>query len=296
MVLRLYSYIYNKNKMKIINRHQWTLNEIKFLNENYPANGANYCSDKLSIPINSIRQKSSKLGLKVNDTRKSYVQKTNSLTYDYPNINNFTNITTKEAAYILGILWADGYINKNNVILEIDKIDLESIKDVFFRLGEWRYGDRLRNNKIKKIGFISCCSIELSNILIAYGYKNKSIQQPKMIELIPDNIKNYFYRGLIDGDGCFYVNKKNRLYQFILAGSYLQEWKYFTNLLDMLNIIYSVKQKTQTQNGKLNQSSIIRICRKKDIIILGDYIYSGFNVDNIGMERKYHKFLEIKEE
>ena len=103
-------------------------------------------------------------------------------------------------------------------------------------------------------------------------------------------MKHYFFLGLIDGDGCFYINKKQYTYQFILSSTYDQDWSYMINLCEKLNIS---KYRIDHKKNKNNQSSSFRICRKNDIKILGYYIYQNFFLDQIGLKRKNEKFNEI---
>lgn len=271
--------------------HKWIENEILFLRENYPLFGGQYCSNKLNIPINRVYYKAHKLGLKLNSQCKSYIQQQNALKYNYPNINNFRSVKEKETAYILGILWADGYLNKNNIILEINNEDIQQIKPVFFKLGEWRVGHRIRKDRKKEVGSLSLSNKEIGDLLREYNYHNKTKDEPLVLKHIPKNLKKYFFRGLIDGDGNFYVSKNYKNFQFCLAGSYNQNWKYFTDLLDELQLTYYVKHIIRNENSKY---SIVRITKKKDVIQFGEYIYENFLYDKIGFTRKFEKIQIMK--
>ena len=131
----------------------------------------------------------------------------------------------------------------------------------------------------------------LVNFLIKNNYGPHNIKSAdRILKNIPSHLYKYWYRGLIDGDGCWYINEKNYNYQFSLAGSYKQDWSYFEHLLNKLKIKYSVQRRIQNNN----KSSCIRITNKHGIIKLGNFIYNNYKIDNIGLKRKYDKYKLIK--
>lgn len=205
---------------------------------------------------------------------------------------NFINIKSKEISYILGFIWADGYIRKPyNISVQINMKDSEKLKSIFNETGEWNFYITNRCDKRNKRRYKSF-TIQTSNqnivdFLIENDYSKKSYISPlKILNLIPDNLKYYFYRGYSDGDGNFYKGKN--LYQYTISGHYDQNWIFIKNLYDNLNIKYTIKQ---IDTGK-SKSSFIRIVNKNDIDIFGNYIYQDW--DNIGLNRKYEKYIEIK--
>jgi hypothetical protein len=117
---------------------------------------------------------------------------------------------------------------------------------------------------------------------------------PTIVNKIPKKLQLYFFRGLIDGDGCFYENKKNKCYQFSLTSGHEQDWSFITTILNNRNIKYQVNKRIViTRENKENKSSSIRINSKKEIKKLGEYIYKNFNEDSCGLERKHNKFISI---
>jgi hypothetical protein len=107
---------------------------------------------------------------------------------------------------------------------------------------------------------------------------------------IPNELKHYFFRGLIDGDGSFYFKDYTR--QFALTSSYEQDWDYFERLCEYLGIKYKIKRviNFNKKTKKENKSSVLRILGK-EIIKLGEYIYKG---DDFGLSRKINKYKKIK--
>ena len=158
-------------------------------------------------------------------------------------------------------MWADGNIsnsrNNYNIRIEANYNDMVEIENIIMKTGNWtKYTikGRMGNNDILcyKIGFK-----KLYNIFREYGYDKKSEISPfKILELIPDNIRHYFFLGLIDGDGCFYINKKQYTYQFILVSTYEQDWTYMKNLCNNLNISkYRIdKKKNKPKKKKIRKN------------------------------------------
>ena len=105
---------------------------------------------------------------------------------------------------------------------------------------------------------------------------------------IPDNLKNYWFRGFLDGDGCIRLGKKYGS-SIVFSGPYNQNWLFLENLCNELKIHFLIDRRIV----KLGGHSYFTIYRKNDVKILGDYLYS--NYDNIGFSRKYKKYLIVIE-
>ena len=267
-----------------------------YLKENYSKMGLKRCSEELSLSKGKIRYLVKKFNLKMdkNDKKKMFIdiRKKNSEEYNV-NINNFTTNLTKESVYILGLLWADGYINKTNrnsdINLECVDYDMEYFKLILNKIGIWNYYSRQRNN-YKPITKATTSNREILEYLTQHNYSNKSTMSPcSIIETIPSNLLKYFLLGIVDGDGCFYFNQKHFLRQFSIAGSLNQDWTAFEKIFNSLNITYKINRRPNSKNG----SSEIRILNKLNILKLGQYIYDTIDNDNIGLKRKYTKYLEI---
>lgn len=263
--------------------HKWNDKEIDFLKKNYPKFGSEYCSNELNINISKVRSKIQRLKLNLEDKT---------------DVTLFQENKTKESVYILGLLWTDGNINNvgngYEIKIEANFDDMLNIENTIMMTGNWKKyvrNGRFRNENIckdsicYKIGFK-----KLYEIFKNYDYSEKSKISPyKVMESIPKNLLHYFYRGIIDGDGCFYVNKKNYNYQFSVSSTYEQNWEYMIELSNYLGIKFFKINKIKNTKGDF---SYFRITNKNDILKIGSYIY-GEQYDNIGLTRKYNKFQSI---
>jgi hypothetical protein len=245
------------------------------------------------------------LGLRVTTERRSQKQSENirSLWDNHPermsgvDYRVFINCKTKEAAYILGFLWADGYLNRNypnRIVLEIVRGDWNSICSVFAVTGSWCVTYRKRRNRRPQ------ARAEISNKKMAaflrecgYGEKNKR-SACGILGKIPDHLKKYWWRGFFDGDGCVYLNKDEYAYQVNLAGGFKQDWTFAENLMLSLGIRYVIarrQQKRKKKNGKAMSSSCVRITNKDGVKRFCEYIYGDY--DGIGLSRKYNKYEDL---
>ena len=291
----------NGTKMK------WKIEEIDYLVKNYEKNGVEFCANFLNRNDSSVKHKANRLGLIVekNVTNNIKSEKVKNSWLDRNDVENnllkklktdLSNIN-KNMAYVLGYLWGDGYVydggigKKNFVNLEIIKEDGEEIKNILLSIFDWNIYYRKRNNRKETIKF------EINNRLLieffcSFDYTKKSFVSPdKILEIIPDKQKKYFFLGLSDADGSFYFND-NGTYQYHISSTIGQDWSYIEKLFNILGIKYKISHREQiSKDGNISHHSIIRISYKKGVVKLGDYLYSG---KIKGLNRKYIKYLKIK--
>lgn len=263
-------------------KHKWSDSEINYLIENYPKTDRYTCSSKLGISVEQIIYLVRKLGIKKNKTL---------------NYEEFNEIKTPYAAYILGFMWADGYISGDGRHFNVSGVeeDIIEIEWLFDKLGNWcKHIDNRDKYGWKTAKTLIGSNIDIYNFLVGNDYSNKShVSADKILSKIPDDLKYYFFRGLIDGDGCFYYNEKSYLRQFALTSTYEQDWSYFEKLCLKLDIKYTIKRTKiiNKKTNKENKSSVIRILGK-EIIKLGDFIYQD---EQFGLTRKQNKYKQIKQ-
>ena len=267
---------------------KWTKNEIDFLNKNYEKYGSEYCAEKLNTTRKRITGKTTQLGLKTKV--KIYREHKKSKTI---NFKLFDDKFTKESVYILGLLWADGTQNKNQKYMSINccETDINEVIPIFNCTGEWIISEPIikifNGKRVKTQKKISTSSWGLYEILENYGYKTKSNMSPDyMLSKIPNNLKKYWFRGYLDGDGCIRLGKKYGV-SVVFAGSYEQNWLFMENLCNEININFRIDKCLV----KIGGYSHFSIDRKNDVKILCDYLYNEY--DHIGFSRKYQKYLDV---
>lgn len=281
------------------------LEQKRYILKNYNKIGCKKCAEILYIKKTTIASFASKNKLKVNkktivkiSSERSKLNWNNHIFKDEDYKVNplyFINCKTPESSYILGLLWADGTVYKKNyyntISIECLESDMIEFKKYFKKSGNWSEYKREGRISGKTMITLRTNNKKLVDFLFTNNYNKKSYISPnKILSLIPDELKLYFFRGWIDGDGCFYINKKNNCTQFYLSGSFKQDWTAIENLLTMLNIDYKINR---IKNKNNTSYSSIRITNRKKINMLGNYIYQNFNEDNIGLDRKYKKYIDI---
>lgn len=111
-------------------------------------------------------------------------------------------------AYALGFLWADGHVSlRGRVSLGIVSADANDIINTFDKTGRWhKYFYQQKHWQPQTT--IAIQNKALATILINFDYRQKSFINPtKILEVIPEELKHYWYRGYWDGDGNFNLGK-----------------------------------------------------------------------------------------
>ena len=127
----------------------------------------------------------------------------------------------------------------------------------------------------------------MASLLKSLGKYPKSSENHEKIfnYLKSKELQLFFLRGLIDGDGNFYLNEKDKYGQFTLASNLNQDWSYLQEFLKDFNPHINVSEKVS------GNSSVLRITGKTNIINFINYL--KYDSIEIGLKRKINKALEI---
>lgn len=203
------------------------------------------------------------------------------------------DMTQDENVYLMGLLWADGYVGKKYEIgLEMKSSDFEYIQPLLNIYGFTVFGKRQRYKKNMKFGNVQknfrISNISLNSHLQQLEYRSKSFISPqKVLSTIPNDKHYLWWRGFFDGDACFYC--RGALHVFAVWGSINQDWSELKKLFSRLDIQSFRFKKYSRKNGQ-HLSSCISIGAQDDIEKVGRYIYQ--NRMDIGFCRKYDKYLK----
>lgn len=193
----------------------------------------------------------------------------------------------KNFVYYMGFLWSDGFVERNRIGIEILREDASVIIDDISNIEFLKICTMSRHRKGRRPQMtIYFCNTKIYDSYFSKYFINKSIDSPiPLLEVIPNNLKRYFYLGLIDGDGCFYFNEKNKIRQFCVTSSIDQDWSHMVSLFDSIDIKqYEIRK---VENKKGNKSSFIRIKKYSEIEKLYNYLYPiGYE---LGLKRKFDK-------
>jgi hypothetical protein len=264
-----------------------SIEDKEFIKEFYPIFGWKYCAKKLNKNKGQIQNYASDHKIKKNINHKC-------------NINDYFNIFTPDVIYILGFLWADGNIkvaSKNSYIINLtvtkdDSIYLKPLLEKWSPLkwGEYErgaqykeYSDRILKGRPSTNFYL--CDKFFSNFLVDHDYRDKSFMSAdKILSIIPENLKHYWWRGYFDGDGSFYFNERVRVVS--IAGHSKQDWSFLFNLCQSLG----VKCQSSIWEKKIGSCSRVDIRKKNDCIKFLEYIYQNREEDQIGYSRKFNNY------
>lgn len=224
----------------------------------------------------------------------------------------FEKIDSKEKAYWLGFLYADGftifddkrYLYKLGIKLSSkDYTHVEKFKSFL------NTNQPIRTIYVKKDVYIGDRKINTSQGFSEFVLSNKKIVHdiiklgcfPKkslILEfpessIVPDNFINHFIRGYFDGDGCLSLKKNNK--NISIRGDLVIVSTY--NFLYHLKNLITEKFNFYTSDIKtLKTDKIHRISLSGNVKleIFLDWLYTDSNSDII-LDRKYQKYLELKE-
>lgn len=209
--------------------------------------------------------------------------------------NIFEVIDSKEKAYWIGFLYADGYIHSRDngwgiALKESDKEQLEKFID-FLGVDD---RDCLAHRELTKSFNFHVTREKTHKDLINLGFTaNKSYDTTLDVwNNIPKEFKKYFLLGFWDGDGSFAIGAAPR--RRSLAGV-------ISNNCNLLNeVAIFINEEIEKDFCKVKEPTPgdpyyrIRLYDNK-AKIFGQWLYQDMVEFTYKLERKYNKFLEMKE-
>jgi intein-encoded DNA endonuclease-like protein len=216
----------------------------------------------------------------------------------------FEKIDTEEKAYLLGLLYADGYNNEKegNVILTLQDKDVDLLNKISIVMNNENNLRFISKEKQRKEGKNDrdCYQYSMYSKKISKDLANLGCIQSKTFKIefpndnqLPKHLTNHFIRGYFDGDGSIYSAKRKN------------NWKdnYGFNIIGTLSLLADIQKILVNELG-LNFTKMNTI-KNKDAAYNIKYItYGGLNncikIKNylykdatIYMDRKFDKFNNI---
>lgn len=198
------------------------------------------------------------------------------------NENMFDKIDTEEKAYWLGFLYADGYVESDENIIELslkssDIHHLEKFRD-FLKFDKTKhiFKDNIRCR-------LSFRNKHMKQSLIKLGCtprKSLAITFPSF-EQVPDYLHKHFIRGYIDGDGSVMFNTEHTSGRLSILGTY--------NMLD------GIVKATGWKRNKISQYQDENVYSVEwSGYYVSDYLDYLYKDALVYLDRKYDKYLQIK--
>ena len=200
----------------------------------------------------------------------------------------FKSIDTEEKAWVLGFIYADGYIDSSKTKLKItltekDRDVLEKIRHILRSNSPIR---RKEGKQIKGTNYFgnSTVTLMISNAQICQDLEKHGAFYKKSLKLqfplfLKDELIKHFIRRYFDGDGCITFGRNNFPKVSIASnGEFLERIKENLKTEGIVGHIYT---SSQSKVEEIEISSHISV--KKFL----DYIYQDATVF---MERKYQRY------
>ncbi len=269
--------------------------KLKDIISDYKLYGFDFCVNKYNISLKEIRNIASTLGILKKEAPKPKI--------NYIFNEDLIESPTEEFAYILGIIWGDGYLTKigkgNRVGIAGVYADYINILPYLLKLGNWQYSLCSKQSKdgIKRKPQIkySFTNKIFKNFLVSKNYLNKKDQSCEAIlDYLPLNLRKFWWRGFFDADGhCSFTITHNmyiKAANMNLTSSYAQNWSEIEKLSKQLGISnYSIYRSISKKGHKNSQ---YRCQQASEIFKFLNYIYDDYK--NIGFARKYINYIDLK--
>lgn len=203
----------------------------------------------------------------------------------------FSKIDSEEKAYVLGFMYADGYITGKYFGFKQSAKDKEILEKIQIALkSKHKIGEYINSNGYGQGN--AYCSLIISNEKMVSDLqklgvvfsKSKVLQFPNQ-EQVPSHLLRHFIRGYFDGDGSIYKVMQGDTYGISFTGT-----KDF--LTGVSNFFQNNGINTIAQVYKYNNKDIYdyKIGGRNNVKAVGDILYDGAS---IFMNRKKALFDEI---
>lgn len=192
--------------------------------------------------------------------------------------NYFEQIDSPHKAYLLGFITADGTVVNNILSIEVHDDDINILEYAKKQINPEATITKCKNRSTSKVSF---GAKKIGEDLAKYGIvQNKSKTIKKVpFDLIPHKYLKYYFRGLIDGDGC--ILESGRLSIYSGSKEYIEDVQKI--LIKELNL-----SSTSIYHGTTYFCSW---SSKEDRQKLFNYLYDNLN-ECFYYERKYSRLFK----
>lgn len=288
--------LYNVDKGTILNyakeigyknhyRFELTEEQKKYIIDNYHNKLSKELADELGCSVSLIKSVWRKSDICNNKVRRTY----------HVNDDYFSSIDTKDKAYILGYLAADGCVYKRDgrigmISFACKNNDIELLHMI----------NQYMNSNYKIMIKERYCSLQINSDILVNDLSKYNITPRKTWTYYPVSLKNeylnwHFIRGYFDGDGSIYKtpnisgNITPSSYRYTICGNF-KTMQWMNNFLNE----NGVKSKMYQDKRKLHYSQdfyYINIRVIKSIYNMFNKMYH--DSENLRLERKYNRSKEF---
>lgn len=193
------------------------------------------------------------------------------------------NIDTEEKAYFLGFMFADGNLSQSKCKFKI-VLHRQDI-DILHKFGKLLFDGPYPLYMDREYPLFTAVSKRIGKRLDELGCVPNKCFICKFPDYLTPELERHFIRGMFDGDGCIYRNKRRFLIDFtgnsFICGSIIDIIKRIG-----VNHIASYKRWPKADNNCVS----FRINQRYEVYKFLNYIYKD---SKIYLNRKYNKYLEF---
>lgn len=203
----------------------------------------------------------------------------------------FHKIDTEEKAYLLGFLYADGYLASDGRIgcrLNID--DIEIIKLLQKHIAQQSPIEYTNNQNFKRKQQVSIRwkSSQMYKDLQNLGFCiDKTHENSNIFKYIPINLKNHFIRGYCDGDGSIRFEKHKTKKYYRCSVSFVNG---SNQILNDINNWFIENYKCSGVLKKHKNYYRLSYEKASDAFIISKHLYENAN---IFLKRKYNNAINM---
>ncbi|UCB56522.1 MAG: hypothetical protein JSV30_04755 [Candidatus Omnitrophota bacterium] len=212
--------------------------------------------------------------------------KQDKLPFCYHKLNEqFFKTWTKEMAYVLGLLYADGNMHKNKSSFSLSLKEKDFLERIRNSLESTH---PIKKSKVQELYHLTIGSGKMIEDLLKLGFiprKSLKIKFPDM----PIAYISHFIRGYFDGDGSIIKKNDSNVYKAsIVTGSE----KFISSIKMHLERLVGVSVQRINKHKTAN-AYFIHYHRRSDIEKLYKYFYDEYTISNkLYLSRKLLKFQE----
>lgn len=199
----------------------------------------------------------------------------------------FCKIDTREKAYVLGFILADGHIDKKNIVDICVSIRDRDVCDFICNIINSNICIDCRCNKETRNFPKARTRKKIVDILKFTGGRLKADRHYPRVR---DDLERFLIQGLFDADGCLTWGRrkdKNRIWQKILFSS---QYKILTGVQQYL---YKKLDISSTVRKKSNEDCyVLEFANRNDVLKFCEHIYP--NREFIILGRKYSKYKALR--
>jgi hypothetical protein len=242
----------------------------------------NEISSILSIPLTQIWRVLKLHNVEVTE-QYDYVDKYNK----YHVEEYFDTIDTPNKAYFLGMLYADGNVNRklNHVTLKLKASDIKILEDIkaAFSIESKLYFSKTKNPKAEDQYTLKIVNKKIRDNFIKHGVVPRKTWKLKFPFWLSEDLRSHFVRGYFDGDGCLYIDYKRSSASISICGTY----QMCSDLEFLLKNSIGVASQISPDRNIFRT----RIRRYSDVVAFCNWMY--LDADLL-LERKYNKYQEVR--